>query len=317
MKKLKMIDLFSGGGGFHIAGDQTQQIETIYASEIDSYPANLYNLNTGINALKDITKENEITDIPSHDILCAGFPCQAFSIAGKREGFKDKTRGTLFFDVVRIAKHHKPKVLFLENVKGLVNHDQGNTFKVIMETLNEIGYHAFSKVLNTYKHGNIPQNRERIYIVAFRKDLNVSNFEFPKEIKLTNNFKDYISRSKKVDDKYYYNDRFKIWPNIKNEIDSEDTAYQWRRKYVRKNKNNICPTLTANMGTGGHNVPLIRDNFGIRKLTPLECFKLQGFPNDLKIPEKMSDARLYKIAGNSVSIPVIYRIFQKILKEIS
>ena len=312
-----MIDLFSGAGGFHIAGKMTKKIKTIYASEIDKYPADLYKLNTDIDPLKDITKEDEKIDIPSHDILCAGFPCQAFSIAGKREGFKDQTRGTLFFDVVRIAKYHNPKVLFLENVKGLLNHDKGNTFKVIMNTLDQLGYNVFSEVLNTYKHGNIPQNRERIYIVAFRKDLNVTSFKFPKEIPLVNLFKHYIKREEKVEDKYYYNERFKIWPKIKDQINSEETAYQWRRKYVRENKNNICPTLTANMGTGGHNVPLIKDHFGIRKLTPLECFQLQGFPKDFKVPKNMSDARLYKIAGNSVSIPVIYRIFQNILRKIS
>lgn len=310
-----MIDLFCGIGGFHISAKKTNKINIIYASDIDSYPSEVYRLNYELESHKDITKEDEKKDIPSHDILAGGFPCQAFSIAGARKGFDD-IRGTLFFDVVRIANHHKPKVLFLENVKGLVGHDKGNTFKIILETLDKLGYDVFHKVLNTATHGNIPQNRERIYIVAFRKDLNIDNFKFPNEINLTNNFKDFIDRSIKVDDKYYYDKRFKIWPKIKNEISSMDTAYQWRRKYVRENKNNLCPTLTANMGTGGHNVPLIKDNFGIRKLTPQECFKLQGFPEDFKIPEKMSDARLYKMAGNSVSVPVIKRIFDNIIKTI-
>lgn len=309
-----MIDLFCGVGGFHQAANQTNRINVVYASDIDKYPAEVYQLNYGLDAHKDITKENEKEDIPSHDILAGGFPCQAFSVAGKREGFADKTRGTLFFDIVRIAKYHKPKVLFLENVKGLVGHDKGNTFKTILNTLNEIGYDTYHQVLNTYKHGNIPQNRERIYIVAFRKDLQIINFNFPEEIKLTNIFKHFIDRSIRQEDKYYYNERFKIWDKIKNEITSQETAYQWRRKYVRANKNNVCPTMTANMGTGGHNVPLILDDYGIRKLTPQECFQLQGFPPNFKFPSKMSDARLYKQAGNSVSVPVIYLIFKEILK---
>lgn len=311
--KFKMIDLFSGIGGFHISAEKTGKINIIYSSDIDSYPSEAYNLNYGLDSHKDITKENEKIDIPSHDILTGGFPCQAFSIAGDRKGFED-VRGTLFFDIVRIAKFHKPKVLFLENVKGLVGHDKGNTFKVILETLDKLGYKTFYEILNTATHGNIPQNRERIYIVAFRKDLNINEFEFPEKVELTNKFKDFIDRSKKVDDKYYYDDRFKIWPKIKDEIKSIDTAYQWRRKYVRENQKNLCPTLTANMGTGGHNVPLIRDDFGIRKLTPQECFKLQEFSEDFKIPNNMSDARLYKMAGNSVSVPVIKRIFDNIIK---
>jgi DNA (cytosine-5)-methyltransferase 1 len=317
MSKLKMIDLFCGIGGFHEAAKKTKKIETVYASDMDKYPSEVYLLNNNINAHKDITTQNEKTDIPNHDILTAGFPCQSFSVAGKRLGFQDDTRGTLFFDIVRIAKEHKPKVLFLENVKGLVNHDNGNTFKTILNTLDEINYDVFYKTLNTYKFGNIPQNRERIYIIAFRKDLKVKNFKFPSEKKLTNDFLNFIDRSIKQEDKYYYGKRFKIWNKIKDEVTSMDTAYQWRRKYVRSNQKNICPTLTANMGTGGHNVPLILDNFGIRKLTPKECLKLQGFNSNFKIPIKMSDSRIYKQAGNSVSVPVIHSIFKEILKALS
>ncbi len=312
MKKFKMIDLFSGIGGFHRAAEQTNQIETIFASDIDPFTTIVYKDNYKIDSLCDITKKSE-KEIPRHDIICAGFPCQAFSIAGKREGFED-TRGTLFFDVARIIKEHNPKVVFLENVKGLLNHDKGNTFITILNTLNELGYECYHQVLNTCKHGNIPQNRERIYIVAFRQDLNIKSFEFPEEIELENKFSDFIKRNKKQPDKYYYNNRYVMYDQIKNEINSVDTAYQWRRKYVRANKNNVSPTLTANMGTGGHNVPLIRDDFGIRKLTPRECLKLQGFGEDFILNESLSDARIYKMAGNSVSVPVINRIFQNILK---
>lgn len=313
MKKIRVIDLFAGIGGFHSAFNK-KDYEVVFASEIDKYPSEVYKENYKIEALSDITKVDE-KEVPEHEILCSGFPCQAFSIAGKRKGFED-TRGTLFFDVARIINHHKPKIVFLENVKGLVNHDKGRTLDVILKTLDDLGYNVYHEVLNTYKHGGIPHNRERIYIVGFRKDLNVDSYEFPKEIPLKEKFLNFIDRNQKVDDKYYYDKRFKIWPKLKDEINSMETAYQWRRKYVRENKNNICPTLTANMGTGGHNVPLIRDNYGIRKLTPQECLRLQGF-NSLKIPKEISDSRIYKMAGNSVSVPVIKRIvdsFSRYLK---
>lgn len=309
-----MIDLFAGVGGIRLGFEQAGDVETVFSSEIDPFACATYKENFQDDALCDITKVKP-KNIPDFDILGAGFPCQAFSLAGKRLGFED-TRGTLFFDVARIIKEKKPKVVFLENVKGLVGHDNGNTFKVILETLDELGYDVHYQVLNTYVHGNVPQNRERIYIVGFRKDLKVSNFKFPQPIKLTNKFSSFIPRNKKQDKKYYYTERFGIYEQIKEGVVSKETAYQWRRVYVRSNKNNVCPTLTANMGTGGHNVPLIKDNYGIRKLTPRECFNLQGFPQDYKFPSKISDARLYKQAGNSVSVCVIFRIAEEIFKAL-
>lgn len=314
MKQYKMIDLFCGIGGFHLAAKLTNQIQTVFASEIDPYPAEVYKLNFGLDPLNDITQK-KASEIPEHDILSGGFPCQPFSNSGNKLGFND-TRGTLFFDIMRIVEHHLPKVIFLENVKGLISHDKGNTFKTILHELDKSGYHVFSKVLNTYTHGNLPQTRERIYIVAFRKDLKITSFNFPEEIALKNTFIEYINREIKQMEKYYYNDRFKIWDKIKNEVNSKETSYQWRRKYVRENKKKLCPTLTANMGTGGHNVPLILDNYGIRKLTPIECLQLQGFDQSFLIPEKMSDARIYKQSGNSVSVTVIKRIFDEIIKKL-
>lgn len=315
MKKYKMIDLFAGVGGIRLGFEQAGPVETVFSSDIDPYASKTYEENFGDNSLCDVTKIKE-KELPSFDILSAGFPCQAFSNAGKRLGFND-TRGTLFFDVARIVKEKKPRVVFLENVKGLLGHDNGNTFKIILATLEELKYDVFYEVLNTHVHGNIPQNRERIYIVAFRKDLKISEFEFPKEIMLTNVFENFIPRNKKQDKKYYYDNRFAIFPEIEKQVLSKKTAYQWRRVYVRENKNNVCPTLTANMGTGGHNVPLIKDDFGIRKLTPRECFDLQGFPKNFNFPKGMSDSRLYKQAGNSVSVSVIKRIADEIFKKLN
>jgi DNA (cytosine-5)-methyltransferase 1 len=164
------------------------------------------------------------------------------------------------------------------------------------------------------KHGNIPQNRERIFIAGFLDKKKAEVFNFPEEIPLIKNFKQFISN--KIEDKYYYNGK-PLFEKIKNDVNSEETIYQWRRKYVRANKKGVCPTLTANMGRGGHNVPIIKNHKGIRKLTPKECFLLQGFPENFKIPETLSDASLYHQAGNSVTMPVIERVAQEMAKVLS
>lgn len=313
-KKMKMIDLFAGVGGIRQGFTSTGNVDVVFSSDIDLAACRTYKENYEDNSFCDITKVNE-KEIPDFDIVGAGFPCQAFSLAGNRLGFED-TRGTLFFDVARIVKEKKPKIVFLENVKGLVSHDNGKTFEIILKSLKDLGYDVFHEVLNSCEHGNVPQNRERIYIVGFRKDLKIKKFEFPKKIKLTNTFDKFIDRSIKQEDKYYYTDRFSIYSQVKDTVTKIETAYQWRRVYVRENKNNVCPTLTANMGSGGHNVPLIKDNFGIRKLTPRECFDLQGFPKSFKLPEGMADSKLYKQAGNSVSVTVIKRIAEQIMKTL-
>ena len=303
---LKAIDLFAGIGGIRTGFSNIfgSNIDFVFSSEIDKNAQKTYYLNYNEVPHGDITSI-EAEDIPEHDIILAGFPCQAFSVAGYRKGFND-TRGTLFFDVVRIAKYHKPKMIFLENVKGFVNHDKGKTFEIVKRTLEEMGYTIFNKVLNT-KDFNVPQNRERIYIVAFLD--NIKAFDFPEKIASTQTIHDYLDTQ--VDEKFYYNGK-PLYEKIKNDIKSRDTIYQWRRHYVRENKNNICPTLTANMGTGGHNVPIIKDNKGIRKLTPYECIKFQGFDKSFKFPKELALSHQYKQAGNSVTVKVIEEIAKKI-----
>ncbi|MBN2597481.1 MAG: DNA cytosine methyltransferase [Marinifilaceae bacterium] len=311
--KFKFIDLFAGIGGFRLAL-QNVGGKCIYTSEWNSNAKKTYSANFGEVPFGDITKEKNKNYIPDQfDILCAGFPCQAFSIAGNRKGFAD-TRGTLFFDVEQIIKRHQPKVVFLENVKNLVSHDKGNTFKVILETLEvKLGYKVSHKVLNSVTHANVPQNRERIFIVAFDPNQveNYLNFEFPEEIKLTKTIHDFIEKGKQ-DEIYYYKKDHKYYPELERSMISKDTVYQWRRVYVRENKNNVCPTLTANMGTGGHNVPLIKDDFGIRKLTPKECFAFQGYPVHDYILPKLANSNLYMQAGNSVTTSLIERIAKQI-----
>jgi len=310
----KFIDLFAGIGGFRLAM-QNVGGKCIYTSEWEPNAQQTYRANFGEIPFGDITKERTKDYIPpDFDILCAGFPCQAFSIAGYRKGFSD-TRGTLFFDIEQIIEKHKPKVVFLENVKNLISHDDGKTFKVITDVLeNKLGYKVYTKVLNSMTHANIPQNRERIFIVAFDPNQveNCLNFKFPSEIKLTKTIHNILEKGKQ-DDRLYYNKQHPYYPELEKTMTSKDTVYQWRRIYVRENKSNVCPTLTANMGAGGHNVPLIKDDFGIRKLTPRECFSFQGYPQNYILP-KIANSKLYMQAGNSVTTTLIERISNEIIK---
>ena len=308
----KVVSLFSGVGGIDLAFEQAG-FSTIFANDIDEPACKTFSRNFTTPIVCDDIKNIKEDEIPDCDCLVAGFPCQAFSIAGYRKGFED-TRGTLFFEIARIIRKKKPQVVFLENVKNLVAHDNGKTFEVILNTLHEIGYHVRYMVLNACEYGNIPQNRERIYIVGFLNEDYANKFYFPQPIRLTNKLKDEIDFENKVDDKYYYT-REK-YPRIVEEMDkfnNQDTLYQWRRQYVRQNKSNMSPTLTANMGTGGHNVPLVITKYGIRKLTPKECFNLQGFPSNYELPN-ISTAQLYKQAGNSVCVTVIERIAENIFR---
>lgn len=281
----KFIDLFAGIGGFRLAL-QNVGGKCVYTSEWDASAKNTYRNNFGEVPFGDRTKDRTKNYIPENfDILCAGFPCQAFSIAGYQKGFEDK-RGNLFFDIEEIVEKKRPKVIFLENVKNLVSHDKGNTFKVIIDILeNKLGYKVYHKVLNSMTHANIPQNRERIFIVAFDPSqvVNFEKFKFPEKIKLTKTIHDIFEKGKR-DDIFYYNKEHQYYPELEKTMISKDTVYQWRRVYVRENKSNVCPTLTANMGAGGHNVPLIKDDFGIRKLTPRECFSFQGYLDNFILP---------------------------------
>lgn len=304
---------FAGVGGIEL-GFEKAGFRTIYANEFDPLPKTTYekNFNTPVDC-RDIN-DVESKEIPNFNIMLAGFPCQAFSVAGYRQGFDDeKGRGVLFFQLARILKDKHPEVVFLENVKNLVAHDSGKTFRIIVEALETEGYHVKYQVLNTMEYGNIPHNRERIYIVGFLNKEAYKEFDFPKPIELSTPLSNLIDFENKVDDKYYYTkDKFPHYDILEKNMTRMDTVYQWRRVYVRENQSNVCPTLTANMGTGGHNVPLVLTKHGIRKLTPRECFNLQGFPDSFYLPEDLANAHLYKQAGNSVSVSVIERIAQNI-----
>ena len=309
------IDLFAGIGGFRLAL-QNMNGKCVFTSEWDNEAKKTYNENFGDIPFGDITNEVIKNQIPKNfDILCAGFPCQPFSIAGYQKGFAD-IRGTLFFDIKEIIEKHTPKVVFLENVKNLISHDKGNTFKIIIDVLeNQLGYKVFYKILNSATHANIPQNRERIFIIAFNPITvpNYLKFVFPKPIELTKTIHDFLEKEKQ-DDIYYYKKEHPYYPKLNESMISFNTIYQWRRVYVRENKSNLCPTLTANMGTGGHNVPLVRDNFGIRKLTPKECFSFQGYPVEHYVLPRIANSKLYMQAGNSVTTTLIEKIAKQIIE---
>jgi DNA (cytosine-5)-methyltransferase 1 len=309
---MKFIDLFAGIGGIRLAFEPFGKC--VFSSEWDKNSQLTYIANFGERPFGDITKYLE-KDIPEHDILLAGFPCQAFSVAGYRKGFED-TRGTLFYDVARILKYHQPKAILLENVKGLVNHDNGKTFATIKRVLDkELNYEVFTEVLDSRNYANVPQTRERIFIVGFhrKKVTNFADFKFPEKIKLTKTIHDFLDSDKK-DDKYYYHHSHRYFDELNKMVTKRDTIYQWRRHYVRENKSNACPTLTANMGTGGHNVPIIRDDFGIRKLTPRECARFQGFPEFHKFPNELADSKKYYQIGNSVTVTLVKRIAKNMLE---
>lgn len=319
-QQLPVASFFAGVGGIDLGFEQTGRFKTVYANEMDPYPAKTFELNFGLRVdCRDIAQV-EPGDLPDIDVLVGGFPCQAFSIAGYRQGFDDaKGRGMLFFEMMRIVREKKPKVVLFENVKNLVGHDGGKTFKVILEALDVEGYHHRHRVLNAMAYGNTPQNRERIYIVGFRDKGEWERFEFPGPIPLTRTLSDVIDYHAKVDDRYYYTDgRYKgdIYDKLSAEMTDSDSIYQWRRDYVRRNRSGVVPTLTANMGGGGHNVPLVLTDYGIRRLTPHECFNVQGFPEDFRLPDGMAASRLYKQAGNSVAVGVIHRIAENIARAI-
>jgi len=308
-KKIKFIDLFCGIGGFRLAFEK-YKCECVFSSDIDKYACHTYELNFGINPQSDITKI-DLSKIPNFDILCAGFPCQPFSIAGKRLGFED-IRGTLFFDIARIIKAKQPKTFFLENVRGITNHDAGRTLSVILEILNKLGYYVEWKVLNSKEYG-VPQNRDRWYCVGFRKDIYDDmkvKFVWPKKKKIKINLSDILEKKVsgyKISDICKRNIKInKIKKNIKTEPIT--LAYEIRPSRCQFSTNGISPCLTAKMGTGGNNIPVVISQS--RFLTHNECLKIMGFPDNFIITK---DNHGYKQIGNSVVVPVVTSIAKEIV----
>lgn len=310
-KKIKAVSLFAGVGGIDL-GFQMAGFKTIWANDCDKNAIVTYRANFSNPIIEEKIENIKEEEIPNADIILFGFPCTSFSIAGYRKGFKDENTGHLFFEALRVVQNKNPEAIFIENVKNLVSHDNGKTFMIIKDALEDAGYYLRYQVLNGMNYGNVPQNRERIYIVGFKDKEKCDRFYFPEPIPLSKTIQDIIKPHERKPDKYYYKrGKTKYYDLLEQSITKKNTVYQLRRVYVRENKSNVCPTLTANMGTGGHNVPIVMDDFGIRKLTPKECFLFQGYPDNFILPD-LADSHLYKQAGNSVVVPVIERIAQNI-----
>ena len=329
----KVASLFAGVGGICL-GFKQAGCQVLWANEIDSNACKTYRLNH-----KDIELiEGSVLDLipkylPQVDILTAGFPCQPFSQAGHGKGFDDE-RGKLFFEIPKLLKKLQPQAYFLENVKTLYSHNDGKSFAKVRDEMRDVGYSFIPFILNAAKYSNIPQGRERIYIVGFKgeqeyfftKPIKVNfilnfgqktlsaNFQIPSEVKLNKRVRDFLQNDEVLPNDIYCDKNNGIHRKVRENVKNLDTVYQYRRHYVRENKSNLCPTLTANMGAGGHNVPIILDGEYPRRLTPKECFNLQGFPKDFKLPQDVSRGHLYKQAGNSVVVPMVEIIAKEIVR---
>ena len=308
-----ICSLFSGIGGMDLGFVQAG-FEIVWANEFDRDAAKTYRHNFGGDHLveRDI-KSVRTEDIPDFDVLVAGFPCQPFSIAGKQKGFDDP-RGNLFFEIARIVKDKRPPVIFLENVANLLQHDDGKTFLTIYNALVPFGYTFKYRVMDAIEYGNVPQHRTRIFIVAFLDYEKCEQFEFPEKIKLETRLNDILIRNQKHDAGYYYNEQSVYYEDLVRLVTDKTALYKIFDSGVSKKPYYVCPTLTANMGTFPDRVPIIKDDYGIRKITPYECLALQGFPKEYRFP-KIPMASAYKQCGNSVVVPVIRRIAEKI-KEV-
>jgi DNA (cytosine-5)-methyltransferase 1 len=308
---LNVASMFAGIGGiclgFKQAGD-----DIVWANERDKAACKTYRHNFGGGWLieSDICKIEPQT-IPDFDVLTAGFPCQPFSIAGEQKGFRDP-RGNLFFEIARVVDIKRPKVIFLENVCNLMEHDNGRTFLVIYNSLAGFGYAVRYKVMDAHEYGNIPQPRSRIFIVAFLDYDMCDTFNFPDPIDLTLGINDVINRSERKHGAYYYNADSEVVKQYRSKIIERDYIYRISDKGLIRVRNHYCPTLTANMGFYPNRVPIVCDNYGIRKLTHRECLDFQGFPADYGFPKTITIDDAYRQIGNSVCVPVIKRIAERI-----
>lgn len=304
-----VCSLFSGIGGIDL-GFMQAGFNIVWANEMDVAACRTYRYNFGNSSLVegDIRKI-QADSLPDFDVLTAGFPCQPFSIAGLQKGFKDRD-GNLFFEITRIIDGKRPKVVFLENVPNLIKHDDGKTFLVIYNGLAQLGYAVYYRVLASNEYGNLPQIRKRIYIVAVREDIVDRIFKYPEPIELTLKSGDIINRSVKQHDIYYYTEG-KMYDRLVAHMKDRKAIYRITDTEVRWTKNQMCPTLTANMGTHKDRVHVVWDDYGVRKLTLRECLDFQGFPKEFYFPNTITIDDAYKQLGNTVSVPVIARLATK------
>jgi DNA (cytosine-5)-methyltransferase 1 len=319
MKKLKAGALFAGIGGFCL-GFKQRGIETIWAVEND--PAAVATYEANISPSKVLTRDGRPLSIeevrvrdlrlPAVDILHAGFPCQSFSVAGEKKGFADP-RGQLFFEIIRILKEFgedRPSVLLLENSPNLRIGEGGSWFLEMATQIRKAGYwfrETNALELDSYDYTHVPQKRRRLFMVAFatNKFRNGQLDELPKRVEKAKQLADFINFEGEVDDIYYLHEENRYHQMIRETALDRRSVYQLRKYFVREKEPNVCPTLTANMGQGGHNVPFVFDRKGLRKLTEYECLALQGFPETFRFPDEVPRAKRYQQVGNSVVPPLI------------
>lgn len=309
---MNVVSLFSGIGGIDL-GFQQAGFQLVWANEIDSAACKTYRTNFPNSFLfeGDIRK-TDASSIPDCDVLVAGFPCQPFSTAGFQKGFRDP-RGNLFFEIVRIINKKQPKIVFLENVENIVDHDNQKTFLRIFTELSECGYDIKYRVLQPFDYAGIPQRRKRIFIVAFRSLELCDNFSFPKECEEKKGISDLIDFSEKQKERYYYDSTYENFNELVSKV-KKGKIYSIKNDGTVYCSGYICPTLIAGMGKFPERIPVIMDDFGIRRLTVRECLRFQGFPDTFQMSREISIEEAYKQIGNSVCVPVVRRIAEEIMK---
>ena len=328
-RTVKVGCLFAAIGGFCRSFQEVGATVT-WANEKDKFAADTFRLNyPDVLYLNKPIEELSVRGdaLVPVDVLTAGFPCQPFSVAGEKLGFKDE-RGLLFLHIIRILKEfgqNKPKILLLENVKNFKSHDKGRTFKRVQTEIQKAGYwftESNVKIMNTAEYTTIPQNRDRVFMVALNRDHFASNnFQFPEPLEAGSlqKVKEFLDLDRKASPNFYFEPDSQYYPYFVKALEEgkRESVYQLRRSYVRENKSDMCFTLMANMGDGGHNQPVVKDRWGIRKLTPRECARLQGCKDSwFKIPEDISNTQIYKQIGNSVTIPLVVRIAKNITETL-
>ncbi len=307
---MKIGSLFAGIGGIELGFEQAG-CTTVWANESDFYACKTYRLNfPHVNLI-----EADIRNINPHilepvDIITAGFPCQPFSVCGQKKGFAD-ARGNLFFEIMKITDFLQPPIIFLENVANLAEHDNGRTFITIHNELVSRDYVIRYMIADACEYG-IPQHRTRTYIIAFKDQDMCDRFKFPEKTELNKKLFDVIDRSVKAKERYYVSEDSYEYNRLIKAIADSNQIYRFSDYGIQASKEGISFTLKANMGTWKNRVPYIKDNWGIRKITPYECLSLQGFPNDFKFPD-IPIAQAYKQCGNTVCVPVVKKIANNLI----
>jgi len=308
----QVVSLFSGIGGIDLAFQQAG-FDIVWSNEKDTAACKTYRCNFESTKLVEGDIRNiDAAVIPTFDVLVAGFPCQSFSTAGFQKGFRDP-RGNLFFEIIRIIKVHQPKVVFLENVENIIEHDDQKTFLRIFNELAECGYDVKYKTLQPYEYAGIPQRRKRIFIVAFRSLELCDRFSFPEECQDKKSIFDIIDVSQKQHKVYYYDSSYGNYDNLISSV-RKGKIYSIRNDGSVYCSGKICPTLIAGMGKFPERIPVIMDDYGIRKLTVRECLRFQGFPDIYIISRDVTIEDAYKQIGNAVCVPVVRRIAAEIMK---